>query len=140
MKYKQGFFNPLHPGKYIGNPKNIVYRSWMEFRVMSKLDRDPTITRWASEEFYIPYIHPLDGKPHRYFVDLFFEKNTGKKYICEVKPHSQTQPPKSKGKRLLKEQVTFAINAAKWKAAVEWAKAKGCEFVIWTEKDLPGGR
>lgn len=140
-KFRQGLFRPLNPHKYAGNTEHIIYRSFLEFRVMSKLDADPTIVKWASEEFYIPYVSPLDGRTHRYFVDLFFEKRTNKntqKYICEVKPYLQTQPPKSKGKRLLKESATLANNLAKWKSANEWAKQRGCKFILWTEQDLDG--
>jgi hypothetical protein len=139
MKYKQGMFKPQNPKKYKGDTKVIVYRSWLEFRVMSKLDMDPTVTKWASEEFYVPYKSPLDKKTHRYFVDLFFEKKqNGKteKFICEVKPFDQTKPPKSKGKKLLMESMTYAVNIAKWQAANRWAKQSGCKFILWTEKDF----
>lgn len=143
-KYVQGAFKPSQPQKYVGNTANIIYRSWLEFRAMHKLDHDPNIIKWASEEFFIPYKHPIDGIMHRYFVDLFFEKRerNGKqqKYICEVKPQSQTKPPinrgKSKMKRYITESATFAINSAKWASAIEWAKRRDCKFIIWTEKDL----
>jgi len=105
---------------------------------MSKLDVDPTIEKWASEEFYIPYISPIDNRTHRYFVDLFFQKK-GKKFICEVKPSEQCKPPKSKGKRLLRESATLAVNLAKWKSAAEWAKKRGAKFILWTEKDFANG-
>lgn len=139
MKYKQGMFKPHHPKKYVGDTKVIVYRSWLEFRVMHKLDMDPHVTKWASEEFYVPYKSPLDKKMHRYFVDLFFEKKqNGKteKFLCEVKPFDQTKPPKSKGKKLLMESATYAVNIAKWQAANKWAKMSGAKFIIITEKDL----
>ena len=143
-KYRQGYFKPINPKKYIGDAKNIVYRSWLEFRFMSRLDTDPTITKWASEEFFIPYTIPGERKSRRYFIDLFFEKTINgksKKFICEVKPHAQCSPPKKTGtqKRYLTEAAAYSMNRAKWKAAIQWGKERDCKFIIWTEKDLPNG-
>ena len=145
--YKQGKFNPRYPEKYDGNANNIIYRSWLEHRVMSKLDNDPDITLWQSEEFFIPYRIPGEKFIRRYFVDLYFVKKIGsveKKFVCEVKPYEQTMPPKvTKGKskkRLLNEQAAWVMNSAKWEAAEKWASEKGCKFITWTEKDLPDGR
>ena len=63
-----------------------------------------------------------------------------KKFLVEIKPERQTQPPsqntrKSK-KNLLYEQITWAVNASKWEAAKAWCAKNGFEFVILTEKDL----
>jgi len=138
-RYRQGWFCPKHSEKYVGDTKKITYRSFLEFRAMAKLDNDPTIVKWASEEIWIPYVNPLDKSSRLYFVDLFFEqKRNGKtqKFLCEVKPWLQTQPPKSKGKRLLKESATLAVNLSKWQAATKWAKEHGASFIIWTERDL----
>ena len=71
--YKQGFFTPRFPKKYIGDPTNIVYRSGWEKRVMQTLDENSNVLRWASEEIVIPYISPIDNRPHRYFVDFYVE-------------------------------------------------------------------
>lgn len=140
-KFRQGLFKPTNPLKYIGNTEHIVYRSFLEFRVMSKLDNDPSIVKWASEEFFVPYKSPVDNRTHRYFVDLFFEKKeNGKtqKYLCEVKPYEQCGPPKSKGRKLIVESARLLVNLAKWSAASEWAKKRNAKFIIWTEKDLDG--
>ena len=141
--YKQGFFKPRFPNKYIGDPTNIVYRSGWEKRVMQSLDENTTIVRWASEEIVIPYISPIDNRPHRYFVDFYVEAKTrdGKvrKMLLEVKPAAQTQPPKSpkrKTKRYITEVLTYGVNEAKWKAAREFCIDKGWEFHIITEADL----
>ena len=141
--YKQGFFKPRFPNKYIGDPTNIVYRSGWEKRVMQSLDENTTIVRWASEEIVIPYISPIDNRPHRYFVDFYVEAKTrdGKvrKMLLEVKPAAQTQPPKSpkrKTKRYITEVMTYGVNEAKWKAAREFCIDKGWEFHIITEADL----
>ena len=138
-RYKQGYFRPANPEKYIGNANNIVYRSWLEFRAMYKLDHDSNIVKWASEEFPIPYRMPGENFNRRYFIDLFYETKKGEKFIIEIKPEDQTKPPKKGRKRqktILREQADFAMNVYKWQAAKEWAKKNKCKFGIWTEKTL----
>ena len=49
--YHKGFFKPLYPEKYMGNPKSIIYRSHWEFVFLRKLDSDPDVIKYASEEF-----------------------------------------------------------------------------------------
>ena len=39
-------------------------------------------------------------------------------------------------KQYINEVVTYAVNQAKWKAASEYAKDRGWEFKIITEKEL----
>lgn len=141
--YKQGFFRPKHPKKYIGDPTNIVYRSGWEKRVMQSLDDNLNVVRWASEEVVIPYISPIDNRPHRYFVDFYVEAKLAdgsiKKMLLEVKPAAQTKPPKApkrRTKRYLSEVMTYGVNEAKWKAAREFCLDKGWEFRIITEAEL----
>jgi hypothetical protein len=141
--YKQGFFSPRFPKKYIGDPTNIVYRSGWEKRVMQTLDENTNVLRWASEEIVIPYISPIDNRPHRYFVDFYVEARAPdgsiKKMLLEVKPAAQTKPPKSparKTKRYISEVMTYGVNEAKWKAAKEFCLDKGWEFRIITEAEL----
>lgn len=141
--YKQGFFKPKHPEKYIGDPTNIVYRSGWEKRVMDSLDINSNITRWASEEIIIPYKSPVDNKWHRYYVDFYVEavgRDGGiKKMLIEVKPKAQTQAPKEqkrRSKRYITEVMTYGVNQAKWKAAEDFCHDKGWEFVILTEQEL----
>jgi hypothetical protein len=141
--YKQGFFSPKFPKKYIGDPTNIVYRSGWEKRVMQSLDENTNVIRWASEEIVVPYISPIDNRPHRYFVDFYVEARAVdgsiKKMLLEVKPAAQTQPPKSpkrKTKRYISEVMTYGVNEAKWRAAKEFCKDKGWEFRIITEAEL----
>lgn len=141
--YKQGFFSPKFPKKYIGDPTNIVYRSGWEKRVMQSLDENTNVLRWASEEIVVPYISPIDNRPHRYFVDFYVEARAVdgsiKKMLLEVKPAAQTQPPKSpkrKTKRYISEVMTYGVNEAKWRAAQEFCKDKGWEFRLITESEL----
>ena len=141
--YKQGFFRPKHPKKYIGDPTNIVFRSGWEKRVMQSLDENLNVVRWASEEIIIPYISPIDNRPHRYFVDFYVEAKLAdgsiKKMLLEVKPAAQTKPPttpKRRTKRYITEVMTYGVNEAKWKAAREYCLDKGWEFRIITEAEL----
>jgi hypothetical protein len=142
-EYKQGLFKPNHPEKYIGDPKNIVYRSGWELRVMQSLDSNTNIKRWASEEIAIPYISPIDNRPHRYFVDFYVEAigrdGETKKMLLEVKPKAQTQEPKRpkrNTKRYISEVMTYGINQAKWKAAEDFCLDRGWEFRLITEQEL----
>ena len=143
--YKQGFFKPKNPKKYIGDPTNIVYRSGWERRVMQSLDDNLNVIRWASEEVVIPYRSPVDNKIHRYFVDFYVEAigrdGETRIMLLEVKPKDQTQEPKKPKrttKRFITEVMTYGVNQAKWKAAEEYCKSKGWEFQILTEQELFG--
>jgi hypothetical protein len=69
------------------------------------------------------------------------KESTGqiKTYVIEVKPKRQTQPPKPKSrvtKGFIYEAKTYAVNQAKWKAAVEFCKDRMVEFKIITEDEL----
>lgn len=143
MKYFQGYFKPKNPSKYLGDSQNIIYRSSYEYRVMTYFDTNPNILKWGSEEFHIPYFSPVDRSWHRYFPDFIIKAkgkdgNT-KTIVIEVKPSSQTVPPKVGQKptrRYINEIVTWGVNEAKWKAAQEYCLDRGWSFQIITEKDL----
>lgn len=142
MKYRQGIFKPQHPEKWV-NPKKIVYRSGLELRFFNYFDGNSNIIQVASEEMCIPYISPLDGKPHRYFPDLMFVvkdiNGNHVKYVAEIKPDSQTTPPKpgkKKVKTFMQEAMTYAVNEAKWEAASKWCEKNGFKFIKLTEKDI----
>lgn len=142
-KYIQGYFRPIHPEKYIGNPQNIVYRSSWELRFMKWCDESTNVIQYGSEEFFIPYRSPVDNKTHRYFPDFLIkiQEQSGeiKTYLIEIKPQRQTvQPkvPKRKTKNWLYEMKTYSVNQAKWAAADEWCRSRGIEFKIVTEKEL----
>ena len=136
-------FNPTNPSKYIGNQKPI-YRSGWELKFFRWADMNENILKWGSENVIIPYVNPLDGRVHRYFVDNFivFKDNNGNhnKFLIEIKPSKQTQRPVrtkyKKNKTMIYEQKMYVQNTAKWKAANEWAKKKNCKFLILTEKEL----
>lgn len=141
----QGKFFPKNPQKYRGDINNIVFRSSWEYKLMKFLDEHSGVLEYGSEEIIIPYISPLDGKYHRYYVDFYVKlrNNSGEicTYILEVKPYSQTIPPKKRTKvtpSYLKECQTFAVNQAKWAAASSFAERNGISFKVLTEKELFG--
>ena len=142
MAYR-GRYIPTYPKKYKGDPSNIIYRSLWERKFMVYCDRNEKILEWGSEEFFIPYRSPLDGKIHRYFPDFYVKvrtnQNTIKKWVVEVKPKAQTRPPrtpKRKTKKYITEVRNWAINDAKWKNAIEFCNDRNMEFIIITEDEL----
>lgn len=142
MSYK-GKYQPSHPEKYKGDPTNIIYRSLWERKFMVYCDTNQNIIEWQSEEKFIPYRSPVDGKPHRYFPDFLIKvkesNGTIKKYMIEIKPSKQTVPPpkpKRQTKRYISEVYEYAKNQAKWDAAKEWCADRGYEFKIITENEL----
>ena len=140
--YKQGVYTPEHNNKYRGSTP-IFYRSGLELRFMRWCDRNDNVVSWGSESVVIPYISPLDGKPHKYFIDFILALKTPTgvaKYIVELKPHKQTFPPGPAGKKkpstIFHEQVEWAKNSQKWLSAKAWAEKNNIKFMILTEKDL----
>lgn len=139
-KYKQGIFVPKFKDKFVGS--KAIYRSSLELRFMKFCDNNPNVLKWGSENVIIPYVNPLDGKVHRYFVDNFVKIKEGeeiKNYLVEIKPYSQCFPPKTnyrKKSNLIYEQTMYVTNQSKWAAAREFCKKRGLNFLILTEKDL----
>ena len=126
----KSIYKPSHPEKYLGNSNNIICRSSWERQFCRYCDVNPNIVKWASEEFSIPYISPVDGRRHRYYPDFLIEvkEKSGKlkKYVIEIKPK----------KGFISEAKTYAVNQAKWKAAVDFCKDNLIEFKIITEDEL----
>ncbi len=142
-QYKQGWFKPLNPQKYKGNPTNIVYRSSWELKMMSMLDRNPDVIKWSSEEVVIPYRNPITNRSHRYFCDFWIKKKdkNGKisEALIEIKPYSQTiepKPQKQKTKAYITKVEEYVKNQAKWEAAKMFCEERDMEFHIFTEHEL----
>lgn len=139
-KYRQGIFTPINKDKFIGT--KAVFRSGLELKFMRFCDNNINVLKWGSENIVVPYVSPLDGRVHKYYVDNFVIIKEGdiiKKYLIEIKPSSQINPPTVKYRKkshLLYEQTMYVKNQAKWVAAREFCKKKGLEFLILTEKDL----
>lgn len=142
-----------NPKKYLGDASNILLRSNLERKYAFFLDTSPQIVKWASEEkfmcikYYITVLNPqtnkyelIDKKPHTYYPDFYVETIQGKKYLVEIKPHSQTSKPrnsKTKSQRvLLNEHLTYAKNDSKWRAAKAVCDNDGISFIVLTEKDI----
>ena len=139
FKTYKGKFTPKTPKKYIGDPNNIIYRSSWEQRVFARLDIDPNIIKWASEEFAIPYLSPIDNRVHKYYPDVYVENVNGEKFVVEIKPDKQTRPPQKptrNSKRYITEVSTYMINKAKWDAAEIFCKKHNLKFIIATEKTM----
>lgn len=142
--YLQGRFKPKNPSKYKGDPSNIIYRSSYELKFMQYCDLSESILYYQSEEFYIPYISPIDGKYHRYFPDFFIKykdkNNNIRNAVIEVKPEKDLKEPNKNPKRKTKawayQVKTWAVNQQKWSAARKFCEDKGWEFRIFTEKQL----
>ena len=148
---RKSIFIPKNPKKYVGNASNIICRSNWERVFCENCDTNDDIVTWASEEFSIPYISPIDNKRHRYYPDFLIKVKEPdgkfKKYVIEIKPRKQTIKPKMKTdsrkrprmtKSFAKELENYAVNLAKWNAAIEFCKDNSLEFQIITEDILYG--
>ena len=138
-KSYRGLYRPTNPKKYVGNTKQIVYRSLLERRFMRYCDLNQDILFWASEELPVRYYNPLDKKYHRYFPDFVVKTVNNDKYMIEIKPSRQAvkpKPPKKKTKSYMRESFEYIKNKAKWSAAKAYCEDKGMQFKIITEKDL----
>jgi hypothetical protein len=143
MASYKGRYQPLYPQKYVGDHRNIIYRSLWERKFMKYCDTNENILSWSSEEAIIPYYDPTTNKVRRYFPDFYikYKDNNGtiKKKIIEIKPFKQCIEPKVKkitSKGYIYEVVEYAKNRAKWNAAKEWCLDRGYEFQVLTEHDL----
>jgi hypothetical protein len=116
----------------------IQYKSLLERKMFVYADLNPKVKHFSIEPFPIEYIKPTDNRVHRYYIDVFIEFTNGSKVFVEIKPYCETViPPKtSNSDKYKKRLITYMINQAKWKSAKEFAKNKGCEFVVITEKEL----
>ncbi len=138
-----GKYQVKNKEKYIANLQECEYRSTWELRYMKYLDKNPSVLEWASENVVIPYYNPIEKKSRRYFVDFYVKvlakDGSIKKYIIEIKPYSQCNPPKKPKRQSSKyknELKTYVRNQAKWKAARKWAEMRDWEFIVITEKEL----
>lgn len=138
FKTYQGIYKPNNKTKYKGDVTNVVYRSHWEKCVFMWCDKNSEVLEWSSEEIVIPYLHEVDKKIHRYFVDVYIKYKSGETVLVEIKPDAQTKPPTGnrRTRKYLEEGLTFVQNQCKWRAAQEFAEDRGWKFVIWTEKTL----
>lgn len=145
-RFHQGKFIPKNPHKYVGDVDKIRFMSSWEYEMDTFLDNNPNILLWSSEEIAIKYIKPTDQRIHTYYPDYWVEyvdkDGAVRRKLIEVKPLAQTKQPTRKHKHLLYEKITYAVNVAKWQAAVAWCKLKSAQdgipiqFEIITEKSI----
>lgn len=137
-------------GKYTGTLPLTLRSGWEIYFVFKWLDINPNVISWKSESTIIKYHSPVDNKSHRYFMDFTAICKTAsgqeKEFWFEIKPYAQTQIPKipkRKTDNYMYQVKTYLTNQAKWettKRIVEEKKSQGqnIEFVLITEKDVPG--
>lgn len=124
--------------------ENIWYRSGWELQVFHWLDKTNEVLSWSSEEIVVPYVSPIDGKTHRYFVDNWARIQTSNgivEYLIEIKPKKQLvlpKKPKKQSKRYVEQVSTYLINLAKWESAKKFADQNNMVFKILTEDELFG--
>ena len=139
-RFKQGIYVPKNPEKYVGDINKIRYMSSWELQTHSFFDNNTRVLRWASEEIAIPYMKPTDRRVHKYYPDYWVEyvNSNGEiiQEIIEVKPAAQTRAPRTNSKHRLYEQLTFAVNNAKWEAAMAFCKQRNIKFRIVTENSI----
>lgn len=135
-KFKQGHFKGAK--KYFGR-QPIIYRSSYEYKFMLRLETNPNIIKWSSENFKIPYyLHHRqpDGttKPvrHEYNIDFTVYTSDGKRYIIEVKPMAFVPLNEAQ----IRRNPEIYKNYMKWNAAQKWANENGFIFKVVTERDL----
>lgn len=142
-KFNQGYFTPQHPEKYVGaDVTKIRYMSSWELKFNQFLDNNQNVLRWASESIAIPYLKPTDGRVHKYYPDYWIEyrNRDGEiiQEIIEIKPANQIQLGR---KPSTYQQLTHAVNMAKWQSCQKFCESKGIAFRILSEKELfSGGR
>ena len=141
MAFLQGKYTLNHPEKYVGDVNKVIYRSSWELHAHKFLDNNPNVIEWGSEVVVIPYVKPTDKKVHKYFIDLYvkYKNRSGEivRELIEIKPKKQTRASRSRNrKHKLYEDITYAINSAKWQAAKQFADKNGFKFTILTEDQL----
>lgn len=141
--FVQGYFKPLNEQKYIG-PYPIIFRSSWERKFANYCDNNSNIIKWSSEPFTIKYYNILDKKYHKYYPDFYvkiIKNNKIHEYVVEVKPQSQLKkpiPPKRRTPKAIlnynKALRTFITNSCKIGALKKFAKQRGYEVLLVTEK------
>ena len=154
MAYK-GMYQLINEEKYKGNTCDgkIKYLSLWERTVMKFFDNSSCILSWiaptGNKDLCVPYLFPdpktKQLKAHRYYPDfvILAKTNDGKEKVImiEVKPLSQTLPPKQPKKKTRKYFTickTYAVNITKWDAATKFCKERNWKFQIITEKNIYG--
>jgi hypothetical protein len=136
-RFASGKYTVIDLKKYVGK-KTPTYRSSWELQFMRFCDTHPSIQKWASEAVAIPYRCPLTGRQTIYVPDFFIQymDKNGQVHteLIEIKPQNQTL--REKVGRNKNNQLQYAKNVAKWRAAQAWCKAQGIKFRVVNEQDI----
>jgi len=155
-KYKQQLLETKNLVGYGGKEETIRSMSSYETKAINYIQmlyNAGRIKCWSSEETIFQYSGlPWESsdKTHRYFMDFTIVMKDGTIVFIEVKPSSETQPPKKPRKSTPKsesnyqQQVkTYITNQAKWNTVKEFCRMENqkagkivYKFVIWDEKIL----
>jgi hypothetical protein len=151
-RYKQGLYLLQYPEKYLGNPRDVKYRSSWEYAFCKFCDINEKVRKWSAEGLEIPYKITNDKQEietHRYYPDFYLEMITNgdlEKYdrlVIEIKPKTEVNPPKAPVKQTLKmlenyeySLRTYKKNLHKWAFTKEWCEKRNLKFIIITEDDL----
>lgn len=137
-------FYPTNPQKYVGDVNAITSRSSWETKFMRWCDLNKSVLKWNSEEIVIPYFSEADNRMRKYYMDFIVQVKTAdgkiENVLVEIKPESQTLPPKTgrgrKQSTVINEAHTYMVNQDKWAAARKYAEKHGMKFAVMTERDL----
>lgn len=128
-----------NPEKYVGDVNKVFYRSRIEMLYHKWLDTHPEVEFWNAEETVVPYISPIDLRPHRYFPDLLIKFKNGQTVMVELKHSTDLKepiPPKKRTPRYINECKTWEVNQAKWRAAEIYCEERGWKFKVMSEREL----
>lgn len=145
--YRQGYFNPNFPEKYLGDCSEIIYRSSWELKFFQFCDNTEGVISWGSESTPIKYWNPILKKESTYWIDCYMVTRSAAneiiKWLIEVKPNKYLNPPNAPTKLTEKATLNYArhakayvINDAKFRAAKVYAKKNNMRFGIITENFL----
>lgn len=139
--WAQGTYTPKHPEKYIGDLSKLIYKSSWELTCFRFFDNNLNVIRWGYEPLAIPYLKPTDNRVHKYHPDFFVEyidrNNEVIREVIEVKPKNQaTMSTAKRHKTRLQENLTYAINVAKWTAAKRWCEERNIGFRVVVEDEI----
>jgi hypothetical protein len=110
------------------NRRHVGYESFGEKRVFLALEVDPLVLRYCEQPISIPYVDE-EGIERSYTPDVCIDYN----------PELSSLPPllvEFKYSRELLEAKKWERLRPKLQAGLEYAKANGLNFTLWTEQDL----
>ena len=144
--YNQGMYTLKNPDKCINGTKEVRYLSGYELECWKWADNNKNVIKWGAETVIVPYYSSVKGRKARYIVDIYIEyidrHGEHKKVLGEIKPSQQCKPPRKSNRKkketIIQEELTWVTNQEKWKAAQEYATARGWDFVILTEREIFG--